>query len=62
MCVSDGQWLEEKVGEYGEGGVHGAGVPAMCIHRDRQQRAGDAATQSRGKGELAFIHLILKGF
>ena len=37
MRVSDGQWLEEEVGEYGEGGLHRAGGPAMCIHRHRQQ-------------------------
>lgn len=48
--VPDGQWLEEKAGEHGEGGLHGAGSPALCLHRDRQQRAGDAATPPGGKG------------
>ncbi|CAB1458934.1 unnamed protein product [Pleuronectes platessa] len=37
LCVPAGQWLEEEVGDYGEGGLHGAGGSAMCIHRDRQQ-------------------------
>ena len=56
MCVSDGQWLAEEVGESGEGRLHRAGSPAMCVHWDRQQRAGDATAQSGGEGRLAFLN------
>jgi len=37
MCVSDGEWLAEEAGEHGEGRVHGAGGPALRLHRNRQQ-------------------------
>lgn len=50
MCVSDGLWLEEKEGTNGERWLLGAGVSAMRLHRHREQRPGDAATQPGGQG------------
>ena len=37
MCVSDGEWLAEEAGEYGEGRVHGTRGPALRLYWNRQQ-------------------------
>ena len=36
VCVPDGLWLEEKEGANGERRLLGAGVSALCLHRDRK--------------------------
>lgn len=51
VCVSDGGWLEEKVGKNGKRRLHGAGSATFCIYWDWQQRSGHATTSPRGKGK-----------